>query len=86
MRPESPEKTDFSKPIAEPTSLPAAIQPLDSINDASLIDDASPLPDWRELGRRVLSESMRRTACELRRRNGCTGYIERTLRRPGGNS
>jgi hypothetical protein len=27
--------------------------------------------DWRELGRRVLAEAMRRSMRELRRRNGC---------------
>jgi hypothetical protein len=30
-----------------------------------------PWPDWRELGRRVLTEALRRSARELRRRNGC---------------
>jgi hypothetical protein len=29
------------------------------------------LPDWREVGRQVLSESMRRTVWALRRRNRC---------------
>ncbi len=34
-------------------------------------DTDGPLPDWREIGRRVLGESQRRTARDLRRRNGC---------------
>lgn len=35
-------------------------------------DAEESLPDWREIGQRVLGESMRRTARDLRRRNGCT--------------
>ena len=35
----------------------------------------TPAVDWRELGRRVLSEAMKRSMRELRRRNGSAGNI-----------
>ena len=61
-----PPKGKASERIAVPN--PLALDPL--IHPSGL--DTNDLPaDWRELGRRVLGEALRRSMRELRRRNGC---------------
>ena len=79
MRPSRLENSNVT-PECEPTP----VVPLDV--NAPLLDDDAPLPDWLELGRRVMNEAMRRTARELRRRNGCSSYLGQTHNRMGGNS
>lgn len=45
-----------------------------------------PAADWGELGRRVLSEAMKRSMRELRRRNGHAGGLGAFHARRGGLS
>jgi len=46
--------------------------PADRLPEAPTVPNHNqPWPNWRELGRRVLTEALRRSARELRRRNGC---------------
>lgn len=54
---------------------PSLVNRLPSLPPAP--DDGEQLPDWRELGRHVLGESLRRTARALRRRNACRVYPSR---------
>jgi len=42
-----------------------------AIFDMANLDTNDSPTDWRELGRRVLGEAMRRSLREFRRRNGC---------------
>jgi|GEM_PF-4420764 len=49
-------------------------------------DIDGPLPDWRELGRRVLNESMRRSTRDMRRRNAGMSHTGRMRHMPGDRS
>jgi hypothetical protein len=54
--------------------------------DSMELDVNTSAVDWRELGRRVLSEAMKQSMRELRRRNGSVGSFGASHRNRGGLS
>lgn len=55
----------------EDSNVPRSFAQANPTGNAVAANDDGPLTDWRELGRQVLSEAMRRSMLELERRNGC---------------